>query len=148
MVEIFMEVIGKLRDDVNDFLRKDNGSLYLKMAYEEDLLLVALIGKKKFYGILHIREPNFNNELFIRGVEIVKQGQFKYFRKMDKVIMKKSIRLDNIHTMHQIVENELQETVNNITQVDPSELVQTYGPFAIERRETTEKIKVIFICQI
>ena len=37
------------------------------------------------------------------------------------------MRLNNTRTMHQIVEDELQETVNNITQVDPSELVQTYA---------------------
>src|SRR6266496_6138917 len=73
MVEISMEVIGKLRDDVNNFLRKDNSSLYLKMAYKEVLFLVAFTGKKKYYGIPHIREPNFNNELFIRKVEIVKR---------------------------------------------------------------------------
>ncbi|GES96434.1 DNA polymerase [Rhizophagus clarus] len=34
MVEISMGEIEKLRDDVNDFLKADNKSLYLKMAYE------------------------------------------------------------------------------------------------------------------
>src|SRR6266542_36847 len=33
IVEISMKVIGKLHDDVNDFLRKNNGSFYLKMTY-------------------------------------------------------------------------------------------------------------------
>ena len=75
MVEIFMEVIGKLRDDVNDFFRKDNGSLYLKMTYEEVLFPVTFTGKKKYYSIPHIKGPNFNNKLFIQRVETVKRGQ-------------------------------------------------------------------------
>ncbi len=40
--------------------------------------------------------------------------------------MKESIKLDNIHILYQIVENILKETVNNISQVDFSKLVQTY----------------------
>ncbi|CAI2167191.1 19989_t:CDS:2 [Funneliformis geosporum] len=71
MVEISVKVIEKLRDDVNDFLRKDNGSLYLKMAYKEVLFLVTFTGKKKYYGILHVKGPNFNNKLFIQVVEDV-----------------------------------------------------------------------------
>src|SRR6266540_496806 len=74
MVEISMEVIGKLCDDVNDFLRKDNSSLYLKMAYEEVLFPVTFTGKKKYYSIPHIKGLNFNNKLFIQRVETVKQG--------------------------------------------------------------------------
>ena len=55
MVNISMEVIEKLRDEVNDFLRNDNGSSYLKMAYEEVLFPVVFTGKKKYYGIPHRR---------------------------------------------------------------------------------------------
>ncbi|CAI2193197.1 17179_t:CDS:2, partial [Funneliformis geosporum] len=49
--EISMGEIEKLRDEINDFLRKDNGSPYLKMAYEKVLFLVVFTGKKKYYGI-------------------------------------------------------------------------------------------------
>ncbi|CAI2187126.1 17485_t:CDS:2, partial [Funneliformis geosporum] len=40
----------KLRDEVNVFLKEDNGSSYLKMAYEEVLFPVVFTGKKKYYG--------------------------------------------------------------------------------------------------
>jgi DNA polymerase elongation subunit (family B) len=59
MVNISMRVIKRLRDEVNDFLKNDNGSSYLKMAYEEVLFLVVFTGKKKYYGILHESKPNF-----------------------------------------------------------------------------------------
>ncbi|RIA91220.1 hypothetical protein C1645_737291 [Glomus cerebriforme] len=76
MVKISMEVMEKLRNEVNDFLRKDNGSTYLKMAYEEVLFPVVFTEKKKYYGIPHKRVPNFKpKELFIRGVETEKWGK-------------------------------------------------------------------------
>ncbi|CAB4407081.1 unnamed protein product [Rhizophagus irregularis] len=62
---ISMGVMEKLHDEVNDFLKKNNGSSYLKMAYEEVLFLVVFTGKKKYYDIPHKSKPNFNNKLFI-----------------------------------------------------------------------------------
>ena len=72
MVEISMVKMEKLCDDVNVFLKEDNGSPYLKMAYEEVLFPVVFTGKKKYYGIPHESKPNFNKELFIRGIKTVK----------------------------------------------------------------------------
>jgi len=103
MVKISMEEIEKFCDEVNGFLRKDNRSSYLKMAYEEVLFLVVFTGKKKYYGISHISKPNFNNKLFIRRVETVKRGQSSLFRKTGKCIMEESMRVNNTHTLHQIV---------------------------------------------
>ncbi len=60
-----MEAMSELRGEVNDFLREDNRSPYLKMAYEEVLFLIVFTGKKKYYSILHESKPNFNNKLFI-----------------------------------------------------------------------------------
>src|SRR3954469_6701748 len=102
MVNVSMKVMEKLCDEVNDFLREDNGSPYLEMAYEEVLFLVVFTGKKKYYGIPHTSKPNFNNKLFIREVEIVKRKQSKHFREVDKKVIEESMRLDNTHTLHQI----------------------------------------------
>ncbi|CAB5098471.1 unnamed protein product [Rhizophagus irregularis] len=77
MVEISMVKMEKLRDEVNDFLKEDNGSPYLKMAYEEVLFPVVFTGKKKYYGIPHESKPNFNKKLFIQGVEIDLNGVIK-----------------------------------------------------------------------
>jgi DNA polymerase elongation subunit (family B) len=127
MVNISMEVIERLRDEVNDFLRNDNGSSYLKMAYEEVLFPVVFTGKKKYYGIPHTNKPNFNNKLFIRGVEIVKRGQSKHFREVGKKVMDESMRLDNdnTRTLHQIVEDVLKETINDISQIDLNGVIKT-----------------------
>ena len=90
----------QLRDEVNAFLRNDNGLSYLKMAYEEVLFPVVFTGKKKYYGTPHIRKLNFNNEPFIRGVEIVLSS---LFCKVGRRIVNESMKVDNSCTLHQIV---------------------------------------------
>ncbi|CAB4492557.1 unnamed protein product [Rhizophagus irregularis] len=125
MVEISMVEMEKLRDEVNDFLKEDNGSPYLKMAYEEVLFPVVFTGKKKYYGIPHESKPNFNKKLFIRGVEVVKRGQSKHFREVGKKVMGESMRLDNNRTLRQIVEDVLKETINDISQIDLNGVIKT-----------------------
>ena len=124
MVKISMEAIERLRDEVNDFLKNDNESSFLKMAYEEVLFPVVFTGKKKYYGIPHTRKPNFNNKLFIRGVEIVKRGQSSLFRKVGRRIMDESMKVDNLCTLHQIIEDVLEETVKDIFQTDFNEIIR------------------------
>ncbi|GES96599.1 DNA polymerase [Rhizophagus clarus] len=125
MVEISMVEMEKLRDEVNDFLKEDNGSPYLKMAYEEVLFPVVFTGKKKYYGISHESKLNFNKKLFIRGVEVVKRGQSKHFREVGKKVMGESMRLDNTCTLRQIVEDVLKETINDISQIDLNGVIKT-----------------------
>ncbi|GBB92066.1 hypothetical protein RclHR1_01960016 [Rhizophagus clarus] len=125
MVNVSMEVMEKLCDKVNDFLRKDNGSSYIKMAYEKVLFLVVFIGKKKYYSILHESKPNFNRKPFIRGVETVKREKSNLFRKIGKRIIDKSMRVNNTRTLHQIVEDVLKETIKDISQTDLNEIIKT-----------------------
>src|SRR6185295_17867668 len=100
MVKVSMKAMGELRDEVNSFLLNNNGSSYLKMAYEEVLFPVVFTGKKKYYGIPHVKKPNFKpKKLFIRGVEIVKRGQSQFFREVGNRIMWKSMSMENTQTM-------------------------------------------------
>ncbi|PKY61482.1 DNA/RNA polymerase, partial [Rhizophagus irregularis] len=105
--------------------KEDNGSPYLKMAYEEVLFPVVFTGKKKYYGIPHESKPNFNKKLFIRGVEVVKRGQSKHFREVGKKVMGESMRLDNTRTLRRIVEDVLKETINDISQIDLNGVIKT-----------------------
>ncbi|CAI2199825.1 5306_t:CDS:1, partial [Funneliformis geosporum] len=91
----------------------------------EVLFPVVFTGKKKYYGIPHRREPNFNNKLFIRGVEIVKRGQSKHFREVGKKVMDESMKVNNSRTLHQIVEDVLKEIINDILQIDLNTMVKT-----------------------
>src|SRR5947199_9568282 len=98
MVKISMVEMKKLRNEVNVFLKEDNGSPYLKMAYEEVLFPVVFTGKKKYYGIPHESKLNFNKKLFIWEVEVVTRGQSKQFHEVGRKAIDESMRLDNTHT--------------------------------------------------
>src|SRR6266540_5342168 len=125
MVNISIKVMEKLHDKVNDFLKKDNESSYLKMTYEKVLFLVVFTGKKKYYSIPHESKLNFNKKPFIRRVEIIKREKSNLFRKIGKCIMDEFMRVNNTCTLHQIVEDVLKETVKDISQTDLNEIIKT-----------------------
>ena len=77
MVKITMDVMKKLHNQVNAYLRIKNVTSYLKMAYEEVLFSVCFTGKKKYFGVPHEKVVNFKpDNLFKKGIDSVKQGQF------------------------------------------------------------------------
>jgi hypothetical protein len=117
MVRITMRALGDIRDIVNARLVGDNGTKYLKLAYEEVLFPVAFVGKKKYYGIPHEKLVNFTpKKMFIRGIEVVKQGQPKLAITLGERIMWASLSLSNTRSMLEIVHDVLTESVTNPTQ--------------------------------
>ncbi|CAI2197401.1 11482_t:CDS:2, partial [Funneliformis geosporum] len=74
MVKITMNVMSKLRNQVNAYLRIKSGTSYLKIAYEEVLFPICFTGKKKYFGIEHEDIVNFKlKNLFMKGIYTVKQ---------------------------------------------------------------------------
>lgn len=113
-VRITIRALNQIRDEVNAFLRADNGSPYLKMDYEEVLYPVVFTGKKKYFGIPHLNEVNFRpKKLFIKGIDVVKQGQPGLAREIGNRIMWACMALDNGRTVRQIVEDVLRDAVVN-----------------------------------
>jgi len=126
MVRVTMRALTGLRDEVNAELRRDNGTPYLKMAYEEVLYPVVFTGKKKYYGIPHTSEVNFRPPaLFIRGIDVVKQGQPGLAREIGYRIMWAGMAVDNARTIRQIVEDVLGDAVRNGTQWEFDHFIKT-----------------------
>jgi len=125
-VRITMRALNQVRDEVNAHLRADNGSPYLKMAYEEVLFPAVFTGKKKYFGIPHLNEVNFRpGKLFIRGIDVVKQGQPGLAREIGHRIMWACMALDNRRGVRQIVEDILREAVLNGSQWNFGHFVKT-----------------------
>jgi DNA polymerase elongation subunit (family B) len=104
LVNITFKVITLINDDVNTMLKKDNGTKFLKMAYEEALFPAAFLAKKKYYGIPHISVPNFQpKKLFIRGLEVKKRGVSDVLKKVCMSIMWDSVSLTNLYTLMELV---------------------------------------------
>ncbi|CAI2196639.1 5316_t:CDS:1, partial [Funneliformis geosporum] len=97
-----------LRDQVNAYLGIKNSTSYLKMAYEEVLFPVCFAGKKKYFGISHEDVVNFRpNDLFMRGIDTMKQENFDLFRFIGEKIMWEAMSINNIHSIRKIVEDAL-----------------------------------------
>lgn len=108
LVDITFEVIKPLNKEVNDMLKENNGTSFLKMAYEEALYPVAFLAKKKYYGIPHISIPNFKpKKLFIRGLEVKKRGVSELLRKVCMGIMWTSVDLNNTKTLMELVHDKI-----------------------------------------
>ena len=108
MVNITFKEVAIITKAVNDMLIADNGTKFLKMAYEEALFPVAFLAKKKYYGIPHISVPNFNpKNLFIRGLEVKKRGVSEFLRKICMNIMWDSVSLTNYSTLMELVQNKI-----------------------------------------
>jgi DNA polymerase elongation subunit (family B) len=96
MVKIAMKVMQGLADDVFAELVRDNGTLFLRMAYEEVGLFCVMCGKKKYYMIPHTETINFRpSELFIRGLELKKQGQTPISKELQMKFLWTSMDLAN-----------------------------------------------------
>ena len=103
-----MDMIKRLHDQVNAYLRIKNGTSYLKMAYEEVLFPVCFTGKKKYFGISHEDMINFrSNNLFMRRIDTVKQGNSELFRFIREKIMWEAMGINNTHSIHEIVKDAL-----------------------------------------
>lgn len=110
MVAITMSVMSGLKEEVSDFLLADNGTLFLNMAYEEVGFPTVLCGKKKYYLTPHIETINFYpKEVFIRGIDIIKQGQTQISKKLGEEFMRESLSPENERELIDIATDKLRK---------------------------------------
>lgn len=110
MVQITRCDIETLRVKVNDHLADDNKTEFLKMAYEEVLFPAVFTGKKKYFGFQHLDRENFhpnNKELFIKGVDIVKQGQTELAKEWGYDFIHEICSVDNYRDIDEVIEEKL-----------------------------------------
>ena len=130
LVILTFNKIKKVNIGVNDLLKKDNGTNFLKMAYEESLFPVAFLAKKKYYGIPHISIPNFTPKtLFIKGLDMIKRGASDFLKKVCSEIMWSSVSLDNKLNLLELVQNKIEMIYS--TKWDFKDFIKTdvYRPY-------------------
>ncbi len=126
MVKITMRVMAAFVEEVNAHMKKLTGTGYIRFAFEDVLFPVVMTGKKKYYGIAHVDAVNFRpKKLFIRGIDVVKQGQTELAKTIGKRIMDTSMRIDNDRSLLEIVEAVIVEAVQNSAQWEFKHFVQT-----------------------
>lgn len=117
LVEKKMEIIKDFNIEVNNCLKNDNGTKYLFMAYEEVLFPYILCGKKKYAGIPHETNINFNivedKQIFIRGLDCKKRGKTKLAVECSYHILRKLFDINNEQEVIDIVYDELDYIFNH-----------------------------------
>ena len=113
MIEITFEIIKPLNVGVNQMLFDDNGTGFLKMAYEEALFPCGFLAKKKYFGIPHISKPNFNLDkndkfnMFIRGLALKTRGVSEVLIEVCSNILQAIVNPTNILTIMEIVKDSI-----------------------------------------
>lgn len=109
-VSITMREMSVLKEQVSDFLLEDNGTLFLNMAYEEVGFPTVFCGKKKYFLTPHIEKINFYpKELFIRGIDIIKQGQAKISKQLGEEFMREALSPENERELIDIAEDKIRK---------------------------------------
>jgi len=122
-----MEDIARLRDKVNAMLASDNGTPYLNVAYEEVLFPTVLTGKKKYFGIPHIKIPNFRpKKPFIKGIDVVKRNQCKFAVNMGMQVIWKALSIDTGEDMKNIIFETIQSALRESVNIQDFVLIDTY----------------------
>lgn len=129
MVELTFEHIKPLRDKVNNWFFEDNGTRFLKMAYEESLYPAAFLAKKKYFGIPHVSIANFSpKHLFIRGLETKKRGASEFLKKICNAILWDCVNMNNVNSIIELVQNKVVEIYNSAWEFDDFVQTGVYRP--------------------
>ncbi|RGB22618.1 hypothetical protein C1646_775809 [Rhizophagus diaphanus] len=129
IVKITMDVIKKLRDQINAYFRIKTSTSYLKIAYEKVLFPVCFTGKKKYLGIGHEDEVNFRpDDLFKKGIDTVKQGKSQLLKFIGEKIMKEAMDINNTRSIHDIVEDTFREVQNKEWNFNKFTVMDTWKP--------------------
>jgi len=134
-IDITFQEIPKINKQVNDALKIDNGTDFLRMAFEESLYPCVLLSKKKYYGLPHISVPNFNVERkpFIRGLEIKKRGTSEILKKVyGSQIMTKSLDINNLENLAELVYNAVEYFYEGNWQIEDFVKTAVFKPIALE----------------
>lgn len=119
-----------LQDDVNKSIEAFIDTDRIKMVFEEVLYPTLLAGKKKYAGIAHKNEPNFDTKkMFIKGIDVVKQGQTPIANTIAMRCLWKFMELRppeaRTKNILQMVTDILSEGVTNIEQWNFNDFVQS-----------------------
>lgn len=129
LVEIAFIEIERLKKLVNDALIADNGTKFLKMAYEQVLFPSCFLGKKKYFGIPHEKKIDFfPKKPFIRGLEMVKRGNTKLLCLIGDRIMRDALSIDNKLPIEEIVIKHFKSIFTEQWDISYFEASKTYKP--------------------
>jgi len=109
LIERTFELARTLQGEVNAFLKADNGTDFLKMAYEEVLMPAMFQTKKKYFGRPHENMVNFESKIFIKGLEIQKRTSTPFMDVHVRKVLDESMNIENLFSVMDLVKLCLKE---------------------------------------
>ena len=110
LVDTTFKAIEQIKVEVNDFLYKDNGTYFLRMAYEEVLYPSIFLVKKIYAGIEHQEIVNFypdSSQLFIKGLSIKRRGTSKALRLVTTEVLMEILSIHNTDTVMEVIRKKI-----------------------------------------
>lgn len=108
LVHKTFELIEIAKNEVNNHLIGDNGSKFLKMAYEEVLYPAVFLSKKKYIGIPHEEVINFYPaKPFLKGLEVVKRGTSEVLKNVCMKVIMEILDIKCTKSMLELVETAI-----------------------------------------
>ncbi len=128
MVRKTQEIAAPLLKSINQHFVEENGTHFLEMDYEEVLYPTAFFAKKKYAGLPHIEHVNFNCDMFIRGLDLMKRGVPNIMRELCNQALKQVFSIDNNMSMMEIVHSRIEYLYQNEWKIEDFALSGKYKP--------------------
>lgn len=109
IVKMTQKYVSQLQPKVNQYLRETSNAPFLKVAYEEVLFPVLWTAKKKYIGHPHIDSVNFDGELFIRGLNLVRRDSSVFLNIVSEEILRQAVDINNTYELIHLCKKKLFE---------------------------------------
>lgn len=123
-----IDVIKKL---ANNHLITDNGTGFLKMAYEEVLYPCMFLLKKMYAGVEHQHIVNFEphaDELFTKGLSLKRRGTSEVLKTVCKEVLMEILNINTTETVRGIVQRKIKEIYNREWEMTDFKKTAVYKP--------------------
>ncbi len=148
MVAKTMIIMNVLKQEVSDFLLAENNTTLMNMAYEEVGFPTVLTGKKKYYMIAHMKEINFYpKDIFIRGIDIIKQGQAKITKMLGEEFMRESLAPENERDLIEIAEDMIRKFYK-LAESPDANMFAVMGRYRPEKKNVSVQVFVARMKQL
>ena len=123
--------IESIKNMVNDYLISDNGTTFLRMAYEEVLFPCVFLLKKMYAGVEHKHIVNFSphpDELFTKGVSLKRRGTSEVLKTVCKEVLMKILDINTTVTVRDIIIRKIEDIYNRDWKTEDFKKTAVYKP--------------------
>ena len=123
-----IDVVNKV---ANEHLIADNGTGFLKMAYEEVLYPCMFFLKKMYAGVEHQSIVNFEphpEELFTKGLSLKRRGTSKVLKTVCVEVLMDILNINNTETMMDIIKVKIKEIYSREWKLEDFKKSAVYKP--------------------